>query len=416
MEYDLFGETATDRFDNLVLLAGFNLTWTHFVGKQRKHAHYIADSWTKDAFRRMGYISAHNKFCHLYLNGLYWGVYNLSERLDEEFMESYLGGQEEDYDIFKDFEEMKNGNYEAWGEMLDLSHHPQNYLRIQGKNEQGANDPSLPNYLDMDQFIDYMILNFYIGNLDWDMHNWVAARNRKEPGKGFKFFPWDSEHSFLSVNHDVTKDYVEKRASYFFHVLKENPFFQQKFSDRAKSLLEKGGILSPDSVAYHWREKSEEISLALIAESARWGDYRRDVHSYKLGPYNLYTPKSQWNIEQKRLFDTYFPMRSARVLRMLRSQDLVKSEETHVMLHGVYPNPVQAHAKIFYELDSFQATSIELFDSKGKWMKSLLKENKAKGLHELNCNTQSLPNGLYFYRIEAGEHGVWGKLFIGGNR
>lgn len=86
------------------------------------------------------------------------------------------------------------------------------------------------------------------------------------------------------------------------------------------------------------------------------------------------------------------------------------------MLHGVYPNPVQDHAKIFYELDSFQATSIELFDSKGKWMQSLLKENKEKGLHELNCNTKDLPNGLYFYRIKAGEHGVWGKLFIGGNR
>ena len=140
------------------------------------------------------------------------------------------------------------------------------------------------------------------------------------------------------------------------------------------------------------------------------------MHSYKLGPYNLYSPKSQWNIEQKRLFDTYFPMRSARVLRMLRSQDLVKSEETHVALHGVYPNPVQNYAKIFYELDSFQATSIELFDSHGKWIKSLLRENKEKGLHELNCNTQDLPNGLYFYRIQAGEHDVWGKLFIGGNR
>ena len=44
--------------------------------------------------------------------------------------------------------------------------------------------------------MDYMILNFYTGNKDWDHHNWVASRNRENPGKGFQFFPWDSERTF----------------------------------------------------------------------------------------------------------------------------------------------------------------------------------------------------------------------------
>ena len=37
-----------------------------------------------------------------------------------------------------------------------------------------------------------------------------------------------------------------------------------------------------------------ELEDAIIAESARWGDYRRDVHQYSNGPYELYTKTDFW--------------------------------------------------------------------------------------------------------------------------
>ncbi|MBC8149390.1 MAG: CotH kinase family protein, partial [Verrucomicrobiaceae bacterium] len=49
-------------------------------------------------------------------------------------------------------------------------------------------------YMDIDSYIDYMLLNFYGGNEhDWyPQHNWVAGRKR-EPGGKFKFFMWDND-------------------------------------------------------------------------------------------------------------------------------------------------------------------------------------------------------------------------------
>ena len=36
--------------------------------------------------------AAHGKYVHLYLNGLYWGLYNVHERTDDSFAEAYFGG------------------------------------------------------------------------------------------------------------------------------------------------------------------------------------------------------------------------------------------------------------------------------------------------------------------------------------
>lgn len=38
-------------------------------------------------------------FVHLYVNGLYWGLYNPSERPSAPFVAAHLGGEPEDYDV-----------------------------------------------------------------------------------------------------------------------------------------------------------------------------------------------------------------------------------------------------------------------------------------------------------------------------
>ena len=56
---------------------------------------------------------------------------------------------------------------------------------------------SIQQYLNLDSLIDYMLVNFYVGNTDWDGHNWRAARKR-ETGAGYLMLPWDSEFANLS--------------------------------------------------------------------------------------------------------------------------------------------------------------------------------------------------------------------------
>ena len=53
--------------------------------------------------------------------------------------------------------------------------------------------------LDPTNYADYLLMNFFIGNTDWPLHNFYAAINTVDP-TGFKFFSWDAEMSLGIIN------------------------------------------------------------------------------------------------------------------------------------------------------------------------------------------------------------------------
>jgi len=45
----------------------------------------------------MSGIGGRGTWVHLYINGLYWGLYNVTERTDDAHASNYLGGKEEEH-------------------------------------------------------------------------------------------------------------------------------------------------------------------------------------------------------------------------------------------------------------------------------------------------------------------------------
>lgn len=422
LNYGLLGESATNSFNSIVLRAGFNQTWTHWDGAQREKSQHIHDSWAKDVYAKMGHLSAHNKFVHLYINGIYWGLYNISERMDDDFMAYYLKGEKEDFDVIKDYAEIAEGNSDAWDTMMAMAEgglsDAHSYYGIQGKNEFGEEDDLIEAYLDLENLIDYMILNFYGGNKDWDHHNWVAVRNRINPGTGFQFIPWDTEQIFGGKSENNVDENNEGRPSFLYTQLRKNPLFRMQFAKRANELLGSGGLLSPDSVIASWQLRSEEIDLAIIAESARWGDYRRDVHPYKKEPYELYTKNDHWLTEQKRLVEDYFPARSQIVLDQLKEIGLAGEIITALesidpmpgLTHRSYPNPFYKKVTISYHLDQSGNVQVDVFSKEGKVVEQLFSGHQNKGTHEIDWKPGRLKNGLYFYHIQMESEVYNGKM------
>ena len=181
------------------------------------------------------------------------------------------------------------------------------YQRIQGNNPDGTPDPQYEAYVDVVSLIDYMIMNFYGGNWDWDHHNWVAVRNRVQPGKGFKFFSWDAEHVLEDVGANELNENNAGCPSFLFQQLRANVDFRRLLADRVQLHCFNGGVLTPQAAAQRWMNRAQQIDFAIIAESARWGDYRRDVHPWETtGPFTLYI-KEHWLAEQDFLLNEYFP-------------------------------------------------------------------------------------------------------------
>ncbi|MGE3311606.1 MAG: chitobiase/beta-hexosaminidase C-terminal domain-containing protein, partial [Limisphaerales bacterium] len=99
LRYRVFPDSRLDEFDTLTLRADFNNSWMHWNGAQRPRGQRVRDAWMKDSQRAMGGLASHSRFFHLYVNGLYWGVYDATERPDAAFAAAYQGGAKEEYDV-----------------------------------------------------------------------------------------------------------------------------------------------------------------------------------------------------------------------------------------------------------------------------------------------------------------------------
>lgn len=311
LEQAVFPDSPVDRFDTLILRADFNYSWLHWNPTQRTRAQRTRDSWAKDVFRAMGSLASHNRYAHLYLNGLYWGIYDLSERPDGAFAASHLGGEKEDYDVINEGAAV-DGDMTAYNQMLALA---------AGNLADPAQYDRLKTFLDLPQYIDYMLFHFYVGHEDWGLNkNWYTFRRRDGTAGGFRYLPWDQEMilgapTYNRVNNPDVPSGLHQR-------LLASPEYRLDFADAVRRHCFHDGALTPSAVTNAWLRRSAEIETALPAESARWGDYRRDVHPYQSPPYELYTPDNQWQAERQRLLTQYFPQRTAVLVQQLRDAGL----------------------------------------------------------------------------------------------
>ncbi len=313
LRFPLFG---IESFDQLVLRGASTDSWPvvngNFVlGVQRWnpiHATYMRDQHMRDAQLDMGSPSANGMYVHLYLNGLYWGLYNLAERPTSSFAAERLGGEREEYDVLKDFAELREGTATAWNEMISLASRglasEAAYQRIQGNDPDGTRNPALPRYLDVDNLIDYMILHITAGAEDWPDHNWWASRRRGPESDGFKFFVWDqaiSNDSLVRTHTRIQTRFEQPISSpspsFLYGRLMANQSFRRKFIDRVHAHLFNDGALTRDASSARWQDRQREIDIAIVGESARWGD------SKKSPPFRR---EVEWLAEMNWMRDTYW--------------------------------------------------------------------------------------------------------------
>ena len=309
----IFGEDEPTKFDQLVLRCHFGNAWHHWDEGNRQKAQYTRDVWARRMQRKMGHTSVNARYVNLFLNGMYWGLYNIAERVDDQFGKDHIGGKKSEIDVIKVEEDGGNhleaaeGDLETWELMTQTAANAWDDKSYE----------QLDTLLDLDQFIDYMLINQYGGNTDWDHHNWYAIRrhnNDSVASEGFRLLCWDTEIIFVNQNENIlSKNNGHKYPTGIFQNLLQNERFARRYQQRAKEVLAADGLLGEKSVVEVWDSLYNTIHKALYAEAARWGDYRRDVHPWQRQG-QLYTVDNQYQAERRRLLTQYFPYRSETVL------------------------------------------------------------------------------------------------------
>ena len=169
------------------------------------------------------------------------------------------------------------------------------YYRIQGMNPDGTRNPDYERLLDAANLIDYMITAYFVGDRDGPgsrftqprPNNFYGIYNRENPD-GFKWFMHDAEHSLgtgvsnlvnpLTIFHN---GFRESNFNFFnpqwlHEKLVDNAEYRRQFSDRVFELFENDGVLSVRNALARVDARAAAIETAIIAESARWGDSKRE--------------------------------------------------------------------------------------------------------------------------------------------
>ena len=100
LDYPIFfgDDTATPEFDKFDIQCSQNYSWS-FGGDASNT--FLRELWCRDTQLAMKQPSARGRFVHLYLNGIYWGLFQIEERPEANFAASYFGGTDDDYDVVK---------------------------------------------------------------------------------------------------------------------------------------------------------------------------------------------------------------------------------------------------------------------------------------------------------------------------
>jgi hypothetical protein len=305
LAFPLFPGAPVDTFHTLRLNARHQNTWHSSYGGDPQKALYVRDNYARETLADMGQLSTHFLYVHVYLNGIYWGLYSLHEQADEDFLSSYLGGEPEDWDVFKDGP-LEAGNRDASDDLAAL---------LQQNLSVPANYAAVLAVIDVDNLIDYMLMNFYIGNRDW-YANWYVGRRRVPDGK-WMWFAWDSEFILGTYREGVLGG--DGPLGVYGRLKADSAEFRLRFADRVHQHLFNDGALTPEQAAARLLRNTDVIQSAVIGESARWGD--------KLHPDRPYTRDNEWLVEKQRLLLEYFPRRTAVLLDQLRGAGLYPNVE-----------------------------------------------------------------------------------------
>jgi hypothetical protein len=334
LKHKIFRNSPVDSFDTLVLDARLGNTWPYggsvtdtgsrpwISGRsiyQPDIAQYTRDQFVADIQNELAGYSHHGRHVHLYINGLYWGIYNLHERPDHRFAASYFGGDADDYDCLKhDLNMIINGSNASFNQMLNIA------------DSSLASDTQyrlIQKYLDIDNFIDYLIPNYFVGNYDWGHKNWYATHNAADPNGLWHFHHWDGEHLMENLYENVTDRDNAGGPSHLQQQLAQNAEYRLRFADHVHRHFFNNGALTPEGATALYQIRLNDVDRAVVGESARWGDNQMGRFAHI-----RYMRDPHWLLERDWLLDVYFQQRTAIVLDQFKSRGWYPNVDAAVFL------------------------------------------------------------------------------------
>lgn len=364
--FPLFETTDHTGFKHLVLKP-FSASWF-----QSGVEDYLCDRMAAE----INVESSANQPVVLFLNGEYWGIYLLKEKIDEDFLSDHFDVDEDDCTIVKN-----------WTGTVDCGDNTNFNAMMSWLSEANLADSSEYAYLcsliDVQNFIDYVVFETFIKNADWPSNNMRCWQENDNPWRWI-FFDGDACLSDLDFDAFANAAYTgedtwpsSRTATLLFRKLLENKAFISRFLARYHELTT--GVFSFGNTTLLLQQARAWIRDEVIHQSERFGK-----------PASL----ESWETVMEKIrhfLETRPSIAYQELCAFLSSPD---SEVKHLCC---FPNPSSGAVYLSFQSESSGLFPMRVYNSVGQ----LVVDHKitvSKG-DNMILTTLNLPMGIYFIKI-----------------
>lgn len=261
-EYPFFERLNYDKFENLIL----RNTGQDFLYSSVKDIS-LTSLMSGSGLEYQDYRSVAT-----FINGEYWGMYHLREKVNEHMLASKADVKSEEINLLSANAETLEGCNEEYLELL-------NYVDNTDLSDD-ANFEYIKEQIDIDNYIIYQATEIYLGNYDWPGSN--IKYWKTEDGK-WRWILYDIDQSFGRWRHPDNYDIPSLNlaladdgpewpnppwSTFLFRNLITNIGFRNDFINRLAD--EMNSRFLPEIVNNHFDTISESIQSEVEAHYSRW--------------------------------------------------------------------------------------------------------------------------------------------------
>lgn len=232
--YPVFGNGNVESFKKLVVKPGYDDDMTMDAGT------LLRDPLALELWKKTGGLNQQSSFVILYLNNQYWGIYNLRESVDENFIRAHTNLM--DFDLVRlrnEGPDLESGTLKNWSAMYDMA--------INSDLSNQENYQKLADVLDMDEFVNLMAFVQCTHYYSW---GWGISMYRGvQPSEKWHLSIWDADRAFNGPEWDGFKALETDNTGLYWannitRNLMKNEEFRKKYSARLSILLQT--VFRPD--------------------------------------------------------------------------------------------------------------------------------------------------------------------------
>lgn len=287
LQHQFFDTTDRTNFRRLILKAAGSDNYPHQSGGghfRDVFAQKLSEAANLDLDERR------SSFISLFVNGQYWGVYDLREKVDDNQYTDYYYGQDYIYRDSNDYIQY----IKTWGATNpEFGNQPaivawDNLMAYVQNNDMAieANYNYVDSQLNIDSLIDYFVLNSYLVNKDWLNWNtsWWRGTNPSGGALKWRYALWDMDGILGHyINYTGIPDITagadpcqvenltvgEGHAQTIEKLITESPIVRQRYIARYADLL--NTHFSCDAVTQIFDNIIAEMTPEMPRQIQRWG-------------------------------------------------------------------------------------------------------------------------------------------------